>query len=242
MTTQEFLNQYLGQGVDFDGYYGDQCVDEVQFYNRDVIGAPSLTGNAADIWNTYPQDFYDRIDNAPDNFPQFGDIVIWSGNLNGGPGHIAIAIAGNVNTFLSLDQNWVKGDPCKGVNHDYGNVLGFLRPKNASNLQAEYDQCRIDRDQHWNDLQAEIKKNQDLQNQLTVLNQQFDDYRTLHPVSTPPPQVITENQPTPVSATPDPKPAETVNTNPIDVPTNTSSSNTSSHHWYDFLLAWFNRK
>lgn len=41
--------------VDYDGAWGDQCVDLVQQYNKVIVGGPFLTGQAAkDIWETYP--------------------------------------------------------------------------------------------------------------------------------------------------------------------------------------------
>lgn len=131
MSLQDFFNQYNGQGVDFDGYAGDQCVDLVQFYNRDVVAAPRLTGNAADIWDTYPQANYDRIDNAPDNFPQPGDIVIWNRNVGGGNGHIDVCQTADANSFTGLDQNWPTGSVSHFQQHDYANVLGWLHPKTA---------------------------------------------------------------------------------------------------------------
>jgi len=128
MTFQQFFDQYNGQGVDFDGFYGDQCVDLVQYYNRDVVGGPVLTGNAADIWTTYPPAYYSRVANTPTGVPQLGDIVIWDGSLNGGPGHIAVFEQGDANGFTSFDQNWPVGSLCHFQSHDYTKVLGWLHP------------------------------------------------------------------------------------------------------------------
>jgi hypothetical protein len=134
MILRDFFNTYEGNGVDFDGYYGDQCVDIVQFYNKDIIGAPILTGNAKDIWNTYPKGFYTQIPNLPNNYPQVGDIVIWDGGVGSGNGHIAIAGFSNVWALATFDQNWIPGDPCKFVNHNYNNIIGWLRPNNQPQL------------------------------------------------------------------------------------------------------------
>lgn len=128
MTVSEIFTLLDGVFVDYDGYFGDQCVDLAQVVNR-FYGAPNLTGNAKDIWNTYPQAIYTRIVNGPNNFPNEGDIVIWGSGI-GPAGHIAIARKGctglNLKTF---DQNFPTGSRCHSVDHNYNSVLGWLRKK-----------------------------------------------------------------------------------------------------------------
>lgn len=133
MTIDEFLNKYQNKSNDFDGVYGSQCFDLFQFYNRDVVGAPFVTGaGAKDIWNTYPKDFYERIDNNPTNYPKKGDVMIW-GDKHGAYGHVAICSEdGNPQTdsFTVLSQNDPAGVP--SIYKTYTNwrgVLGWLRPK-----------------------------------------------------------------------------------------------------------------
>lgn len=128
MSIQEFLDKYNGQGIDYDGFYGCQCMDEFLQYNQDVVNAPRVYGNAVDVWTNYPTAFYDQIANTPDNFPQSGDVIIWGTGI--GPyGHIAIVRDANVNTFTSLDQNWDNAQFCQFITHNYNAVLGWLRPK-----------------------------------------------------------------------------------------------------------------
>ena len=129
MNTDEFFQKYNGKGIDFDGYYGFQCMDLYQQYNKDVVGGPPIPANAYQVWDTFPRDFYNRIDNQPDNFPQKGDVVIWNKNVGGGYGHIAVCSTADVNGFVSFDQNWPVGSVCKKVFHNYNNVIGWLRKK-----------------------------------------------------------------------------------------------------------------
>lgn len=126
MTVAEIFSLLDGVFVDFDGYYGDQCVDWAQVINK-FYGAPRLSGNnASDIWNTYPQGFYTRIPNGPNNFPDEGDIVIWKGI----PGHIAVARKGCTSMLLkTMDQNFPTGSKCHSQDHTYKGVLGWLRKK-----------------------------------------------------------------------------------------------------------------
>jgi hypothetical protein len=120
MNVQEFFNKWNHVGADFDGAFGNQCVDLVQFYNQEVIGGPRLVGaGAKDIWDTYPRDFYDRITNTPTGVPIMGDIMIW-GTAAGPFGHIAVVQSADVNNFTSFDQNW----PLQGVDDGHGNFIG----------------------------------------------------------------------------------------------------------------------
>lgn len=135
MTVEEFKQKYNGKGVDFDGYYGDQCVDLFQFYNRDIVGAPVVGGNAIDIPNTYPKNFYTWIPNTPTNVPEPGDVIIWGAKV--GPyGHIAIFLKGDATSFTSLDQNWPVGSIVHEQNHKYTEgVIGWLHPTKTQATQ-----------------------------------------------------------------------------------------------------------
>lgn len=133
MTFDEFLAKYQNKSNDFDGYYGAQCFDLFQFYNRDVVGAPFVTGaGAKDIWNTYPKDFYERIDNTPTAYPKKGDVIIW-GSAYGPYGHVAVASEdGNPQTdsFTVLSQNDPAGVPSIYKTYtSWVGVLGWIRPK-----------------------------------------------------------------------------------------------------------------
>lgn len=135
----EFFGKYNNKGVDFDGYYGFQCVDLYRQYVDEVPGfpqSPSVRG-AADIWNNYLKDYFYRIDNTPEAIPQKGDIVIWNTNAGGGFGHIGIFSSGDINSFVSFDQNWPIGSVCHFQPHNYTHILGWLRPKAADPIVGE---------------------------------------------------------------------------------------------------------
>ena len=146
MTIQEFFDKWNGKGVDYDGFYGFQCMDVYQQYNKEVIGSPHIPSNAYQVWDKYPKDFYDRIDNQPDNFPQKGDVVIWNNQTGGGYGHIAVCSSADADSFISFDQNWPVGSVCHFQTHNYNNVYGWLHPNNAIITQpiAQFnDQTKI---------------------------------------------------------------------------------------------------
>jgi len=130
MTFNDFINKYNGKGIDYDKYYGYQCMDLYQQYNKEVVGAPSIpSAAAADVWTNYPKDYYEKIANGPSNAPQFGDVIIWKKAANLPYGHIAVCKTADANTFTSFDQNWPTGSVCHLQQHNYTNVQGWLRPK-----------------------------------------------------------------------------------------------------------------
>lgn len=143
MTPQAFFLQWNGKGADFDHAYGNQCVDIVQYYNRDVIGGQFLAGaTALDIWKGATPPQYTKILNStdPENKPKTGDIIFFSFN------HVAVCVtADDVNSIVSFDQNFpsqgfydahgnfIGTGTCHFQTHTYGtpvNVLGWWTPKN----------------------------------------------------------------------------------------------------------------
>lgn len=163
MTTQQFFDKYGGQKVDFDGWYGAQCMDLVEKYNAEVVGAPRIGGNAIDAWDRYSQAHYTRIANTPTGVPQKGDIMIWGTGV-GQYGHIAIVVDANVNSFRSLDQNWPFSNgttPSKVITHNYTSVLGWLRPKkdvNFDQVAYEQEQALIRAEQEAKRIQEEAER------------------------------------------------------------------------------------
>ena len=131
MTFDTFLVKYTNKYVDWDGYYGAQCMDLYRKYVNDVIGTPQSppVSGAAKVWDTYRKDVFDRISNGPVNAPARGDIIIWNNKAGGGYGHIAICIDAKAMTFNSFDQNWPTGSTCHKQPHNYTNVLGWLTKK-----------------------------------------------------------------------------------------------------------------
>ncbi len=135
-----FLSANEGQYMDFDGSYGNQCVDLFNYYNQQVVGAPwigtPLTGGAVDLWNNFNNSaapgYYRPISNTPDGVPRYGDVMIWDANVprvTGPAGHVSIFLEGDVHQFTSFDQNYPTGSACHHQHHsDYTGVLGWLRP------------------------------------------------------------------------------------------------------------------
>lgn len=126
---QSFVSQYNGRAVDFDGAYGAQCVDLIQFYNRDVVGGGRFSGNAKDIFGQ-DGDKYDWVRNTPAGVPPAGAIVVYGPPVGGGYGDVCIALAGgNSSSFPGFGQNYPYGTGAHVTSRNYLGCIGWGVPK-----------------------------------------------------------------------------------------------------------------
>lgn len=131
---ENFIKKYDGKFIDYDKAYGNQCKDEFSAFNVEVAkNNKYIYGNAIELWDTIPQEIYERIENTPQAVPELGDVIIWDRGI-GQYGHCAIATGNaDVNTFESLDQNYPAGTPCHKQQHNYHHVLGWFRVRTENN-------------------------------------------------------------------------------------------------------------
>lgn len=135
MTLQEFLIKWNGKYCEVAGSANaqNQCVDLANAYIRDVLGLPIIEWTNAIDFPSKGGDKYTYILNTPTGVPSEGDLVIWGNS----PGHIAIFLDGNANSFTSFDQNYPTGSPCHIQGHTYANVLGWMHPKTLPQVDQE---------------------------------------------------------------------------------------------------------
>ena len=130
---QEFFIKYNNKFLDVDGVFGNQCVDVIKAYVKEVLGIiPVISGNAIDFWN-YPPAGFTLIKNTPFNKPLPGDIIIWNTKYSNPYGHIAVVNWSRYFDVGVFEQNNPVGSPCHFGTHNYKNVLGWLRPQPVSN-------------------------------------------------------------------------------------------------------------
>lgn len=131
MTLDEFINKYNGKKIDFDGQYGNQCVDLYRQYVKEVLNlhqSPSV-GGAYQIFDTAQSEYYTKVENTPTGVPPRGAIVIWKKEY-GGYGHVGIVEQADVNGMLVFSQNHTGNlDPCESTSYSYNLVKGWLIPK-----------------------------------------------------------------------------------------------------------------
>lgn len=138
MTLDDFRFKWNGKGIDFDGAFGNQCMDLMHQYVVDCLGIADgrvLAASAAkDVYlnfnNIFGREYFSIIANTPTNVPQKGDIVFW-GTAVGPYGHVAVCLSADIRSIVSFDQNWNGHKYCETVTHDdnYIGVLGWLRKK-----------------------------------------------------------------------------------------------------------------
>lgn len=133
-----FFNKYNGNYIDIDGAYGNQCVDLMRKYIKDVLGLNPYVlkaeiGAKYIFYNFTATNYFQKIYNQtwnPLSYPRLGDIVFFK---NGYYGHVSINDNSNFYKLRTFDQNYPEwGDPCHFVNHSYirDGVIGWLRPNN----------------------------------------------------------------------------------------------------------------
>lgn len=129
ITLKQFIDKYIGRKVDYDGYYGAQCMDLYRFYVKEVLELPQTprVPGAYKVWDTATADF-EKIKNTPNGVPQPGDIMIWNEGI-GKNGHIGIVTEANVNSFKVFEQNSPPGGACRIGTYTYNHVIGWIRAK-----------------------------------------------------------------------------------------------------------------
>lgn len=118
----------MDRRVQSPGGIGGQCVDLVNMYLLDCLQLSEQRLDATD-WRNVTLPRLSWVNNAPRNYPDLGDIVVWSPSSKakiGPQGHIAICMAADVNRLLTLDQNWPEGSAVSLVWHSYVAVAGWL--------------------------------------------------------------------------------------------------------------------
>lgn len=130
-----YLRKLKGYWWDFDLAYGAQCFDLANYYWNYLTGGRLAGFYAKDIPNSNNFNGLATVyENTPSFLPQKGDIVVFHGGYGGGAGHVAIVWSANINSFVSLDQNWYGGaqnnppEVAQLITHYYDNPMYFIRP------------------------------------------------------------------------------------------------------------------
>ena len=111
-----WVKSKLGKGIDYDGAYGNQCVDLIKAYYSYLGQSPSLGNGAGYTSNTLPAG-WDRLKGVK---PEKGDILIYTGGY-GGYGHVAIYESDKSH----YHQNWNGHSYVERVTYTYNNVSGI---------------------------------------------------------------------------------------------------------------------
>nr|WP_294676919.1 leucine-rich repeat protein [uncultured Blautia sp.] len=123
----KWVYEQEGKFLDYDKAWGAQCVDLIKYYYAYFGKAGYAKGNGCKYVSNKLPDGWTRIKNTASFVPEPGDIAVWGTELSK-DGHVAIILSANVHSFVSMDQNWPSGSPCKQVTHSYNKFWGVIRP------------------------------------------------------------------------------------------------------------------
>ncbi len=140
LTHKQFLTKYLGRFVDYDGKWGNQCVDLIRFYIREVFGREAyvvLPGapTAKQIYTNFTGNaFFKKVANTPNNMPKQGDLVffktsVWFPFLYFSAGHTAVVDSANLYSMIVVEQNYPTGHSVRLFKRSYKDCLGWITRK-----------------------------------------------------------------------------------------------------------------
>jgi LysM repeat protein len=131
-----------GRNANFDGRYGNQCMDLWNFFLEELGVPKGWTRNpdAAGVWENTKGSYYKQFDGIlPSQPARKGDVFIYNRRAWGtGYGHIGIVLADNGNTITVLEMNglgdgyedkWMNqyGSPPRIHTWPKTNLYGYLR-------------------------------------------------------------------------------------------------------------------
>ncbi len=119
-----WVKSKLGKGIDFDGYYGNQCVDLAKAYYS-YLGQSQPYGNGSGYTSNSLPKGWSRLKNAS---PKKGDVLVYTGGYNG-YGHVAIYES----DYSTYHQNWNSHSYVERVTYKYNasssiHYWGVIRP------------------------------------------------------------------------------------------------------------------
>lgn len=153
MTISEWFPTVAGRRVNSAGGILGECVALVQKYANEVLGvsgAPAFPVPYARLMAGARSDAFTWIPNTPAGVPQYGDIVVFNGNVGGGAGHTGIAIEGtDTNQVRLIQQNDPTGSGASIKVYPYNNVSGWLHPKTNAAPPAQGGNDMIGNGENW---------------------------------------------------------------------------------------------
>lgn len=82
----DWVQSQIGTGIDYDGVYGNQCVDLIKAYYH-YLGVDAVRGNGKDYADNALPDGWSRVQGG---IPEKGDIIVYGASASNEYGHVAI--------------------------------------------------------------------------------------------------------------------------------------------------------
>lgn len=131
----DFLKSEVNKLHDFDGYYGSQCVDWINYYLW-TFWKIRLFGNAIDLLDNAKEQGLQVIYNAPGVNPKAGDVFVMEVPTHQF-GHTGVVIEDSDGyTIKTIEQNidgnadaLTNGGPARYNERDFTGIIGWIRPQ-----------------------------------------------------------------------------------------------------------------
>lgn len=125
----EYVNTLVGGSVDYDGWYGAQCVDLIGHIMQKFCGFTPW-GNAIDYMSNKMPPGATRHGGAAGIQP--GDIPIWKWGASDQYGHIGFCTAVSANSTTCIEQNVDGapvgvGGPARIRTRNFDHLVGYIR-------------------------------------------------------------------------------------------------------------------
>lgn len=127
-----FIQAYNNKYIDYDGAYGNQCVDLYNYYTAKFVGGKNImVGWAPELYNAYDTRAYHRTGN---NVPgAMGYVAIFRPGGSTPSGHVAIVVGDNGNGTLRVLHSNATSAGSRGntiiSNISKASLMGYLIPR-----------------------------------------------------------------------------------------------------------------
>lgn len=130
----DYALSMVGRGYDFDGSWGWQCFDTVNYYWNYLYGHGLKGAYAKDI--PFENNFNGEAKvykNTPSFLAKIGDVFVMGEQRGGGAGHTGIVVSATLNSITVVEQNWLGGGQAMTEvtakrTHPYDAEMWFIRP------------------------------------------------------------------------------------------------------------------
>lgn len=165
----------LGKGLDYDGVYGNQCVDLIKYYYAYFGVAGYAKGNGSDYQSNALPPGWNRVYS---NY-QPGDVAVWKPSFQygdystGSAGHVGIITAVNGSRITVVNQNFANQAYCTSNSFPTAVIACAIRPAysgGAATITTSWSEWEENVTEHNAMLYAQINVSQKTQfNQAGIL-------------------------------------------------------------------------
>lgn len=122
-----WANAQVGKSLDYDKWYGAQCVDYIKYYYN-YLGVTPVNGNGCDYATNSLPTGWQRIKYYSGFSAKPGDIAVWT-YASSAYGHVAIVTNADKNIMYVNEQNGSQGFVRQhSYRYTYGTFYGVIRP------------------------------------------------------------------------------------------------------------------